>query len=333
MTPRQHVRVRRLGFTLIELLVVIAIIAILIGLLLPAVQKVREAAARMKCSNNLKQIGLGAMNYESAMGGLPPSAIDFDANAPSTLPFPAPMGTRPARSFLFTILPYIEQSNIQSGFDINVDWRALVNRALVGNPVPIYLCPSAGDPARTRSFTAPAIYGGGTVTGNVADYAVFNRVRSNINTATLLSATVKSSWDGATVPNATTPVVAITDGTSNTLLVMESAGGPAAYRLGRPFNAANTSDTQMWADHRNYAVFDGSDPATGASAQATTAAVGALQSKAINGTNDAEPYSFHTGGVNVLRCDGSVAFLRDSATVGLVAALITRSNGEVLTDY
>ena len=313
-------------------MVVIAIIAILIGLLLPAVQKVREAAARMKCSNNLKQIGLGSHNYESAFGGLPPSAIDFDGNAPSTLPFPKPKGTRPARSFLFGILPNIEQGNIQQTFDVTLDWREIVNRAVITNPIPIFYCPSAGDSTRTRSFTAPATYGGGTVLGTVTDYIVFNRVRSQVHAPSLLSATVNSSWNGATVPNADTPITTITDGTSNTVMLMEAAGGPTLYRLGKPVGG-NTSGTQMWPDHRNYSVFDGSDPATGESAQATSAAIGLLQSKAINGTNDEEPYGFHTGGINVLRCDGSVAFVRDSVTVGLVAALITRSHGEVLTDY
>jgi prepilin-type N-terminal cleavage/methylation domain-containing protein/prepilin-type processing-associated H-X9-DG protein len=321
---------RKKGFTLIELLVVIAIIAILIGLLLPAVQKVREAAARMKCSNNLKQMGLAAHNYENTYGGLPPTAIDFDSNAPSTLPFPAPMGNRLARSFHFMLLPYIEQGNIQSKYDPTLDWRELANRPLAASPIPIYLCPSAPGGDRTRSFSTSS-YGGGTVTCYVTDYLVFARTRSTINTATLLSATVNSSWSGATQPNVTTPFTSITDGTSNTVMLMEAAGGPQEYRLGKLYSTANTADTQSWADHRNYHIFDGTDPATGASDSAS--ATSGNRTLAVNGTNAAEPYAFHSGGINALRADGSVFFLRQSVTVGVVAALITRNNGEVLPDY
>jgi prepilin-type N-terminal cleavage/methylation domain-containing protein/prepilin-type processing-associated H-X9-DG protein len=319
------------AFTLIELLVVIAIIAVLIGLLLPAVQKVREAANRMSCQNHLRQIGLAIHNYENSMGGLPAAAIDFDSNAPATLPFPAPMGDRKARSLHFMLLPYIEQSNIQFRFDPNLDWRELVHRPLVRSAIPIYVCPSAGDKARTRSFGAPAQYGGGTVIGNVSDYKVFARNHSSINTTTLLSPRVNSGWSAALRPNIDTPFSAISDGTSNTAALFESAGGPQTYRLGRLFSTENTAATQMWADHRNYDIFNGTDPATGESG--TDPATTPLRTLAINGTNDSEPYGSHPGGLNFLRCDGSVTFLRQQTSIGIVAALITRGNGEVLPEY
>ncbi len=317
----------RRGFTLIELLVVIAIIAVLIGLLLPAVQKVREAAARTKCANNLKQFGLAAHNYASQAGGLPPASIDFDSNAPSTLPFPAPQNGRPVRSVHFLLLPFIEQGNIQNKFDVTKDWRDAVNRDLVANAIPIYLCPSAGGPGRTRSIT----HNGAPITGNVADYMAINRVRSGINTATLLSSSVNSSWNGALQPNAETKLEHVTDGTSNTALLFESAGGPQLYTNGKADSSvAQTSDTQMWADHRNYQNLDGCDPATGNSDYTTP---NTTRTKAVNCSNNAEIYAFHPGVAQFVRADGSVASLNESTPLGVVAALVTRSNGEVLPDY
>ncbi len=304
---------RRAGFTLIELLVVIAIIAILIGLLLPAVQKVREAAARAKCQNNLKQFGLAMHNYESTTGKMPRSR-PFDL-----------AGNR--MSWTIVVLDYIEQGNLAQLYNKTIAWNVGANVAAGRTVIPTFVCPSTPE-----GNTRMVVTGTGTaLDGNVmgpSDYIIMHRLRHRFYTANgLTNPSGTNDHDGPLNQNAETPILGITDGSSNTMLFMEDAARPNWYVVGRPQGSLlPRPEGYGWTDPDGGAgSMDGTDALTGAinGGSGTGRCV-------MTCNNDSEPYSFHTGGMNVCMADGSGRFIRSTIAAGTFAALLTAKAGDLV---
>ncbi len=304
---------RRTAFTLIELLVVIAIIAVLIGLLLPAVQKVREAAARLQCQNNLKQIALACANYEVAEGKYPPSNTT----------------AAPFHGWAALVLPYLEQGNVRNIYTLSANWYDPPNANARAASVKTFLCPSTPNGNRLGSS---AVVG---VPGSPFGGAAWDYTNVSVVAMPLLAylnypnpAGYGTIWRGV-MSSTGSRVADITDGMSNTLLFTEDAGRPDYFVKGRrvtdqtpPFGGAGNGVVTggVWADHQKGFGIEGT------SADGFTT-VGEC---AINCTNAYEVYAFHSGGANAALADGSVRFVRESMSVRTLAALTTRAGGEVL---
>jgi prepilin-type N-terminal cleavage/methylation domain-containing protein/prepilin-type processing-associated H-X9-DG protein len=354
------------GFTLIELLVVVAIIAVLIGLLLPAIQKVREAANRAKCSNNLKQIGIAFHNYHDSNQSFPNTfKLLQDADPTAHPDFAGKYGP----SAFVLILPYLEQESLYRQIDTNKSAFSSDNLPLhppnqlpdfVLNPaystaLPVFLCPSTPSGSPTADFSqalgnsitdfnlrlilAPPLILGRT------DYAPDAGLTADVpglNVRTAASII-------AAPPSPPVRITDVTDGASNTVMIVEDAGRPSWYSskglvtsgpaIGNYEAGPNGPTPQgggAWADPLNYIATHGSDPSgTGIAAGGGFRGIPqAPWSCAILCSNDSEIFAFHPGGCNALFGDGSVRFLQAGLSLNQLAALLSRAGGEVMNfDY
>jgi prepilin-type N-terminal cleavage/methylation domain-containing protein len=344
------------GFTLIELLVVIAIIAILIGLLLPAVQKVRAAAARMSCSNNLKQIGLALMNYESSNGQLPPaSQIPWWKSVQDKddfLDFTTPFGP----NWACIILPYLEQDNlykvgnvigypgvpvVQGQRPSNADqtWRTIVSTDLK-----VFQCPA--DPNNRQHYTDSIVPPGNWARGNygvTAGWEDYDHVANGGNKTTSQAGVMKGfSSSPMMSANYGCRLTDVVDGLSNTIMVGELRAGKSpldprgVWALGFPSSsivnagraAYNPTPNNTLGDSGN----DGDEIQTCFKFWNST--IGSLDGlgciKGGNLMTSGMSRSMHTGGVMACLGDGSVRFIMNSISEQTWCFLISKADGQVI---
>jgi prepilin-type N-terminal cleavage/methylation domain-containing protein len=318
---------RRCGFTLVELLVVIAIIGVLVALLLPAVQSAREAARRMQCTNNLKQLGLALHSFHDS-NKIFPAADDELVTSPS-------LSTLWKCNWTSNILPYIEQQALFQLYRFDRDWQDSSTNDAASGPIkkniPTFLCPSA--PTRN---TRPA----NSNRGN-ADYAATTEREfpnpflnayqasavstSDPNFIGVLGHNVLKSVSPPAVSLANRRMASITDGTSNTFLVAECAGRNTYWWMGK--RQPGTISNGPWANPAARIQVGGCDPSNPNYPSSNNVA----GPRAVNCINSKEIYAFHPSGACVVFADGSVRLVSANVDINTVYALLTRERGETVT--
>jgi prepilin-type N-terminal cleavage/methylation domain-containing protein/prepilin-type processing-associated H-X9-DG protein len=321
------------GFTLIELLVVIAIIAILIGLLLPAVQKVREAAARVKCQNCIKQLTLAMHNYHDAHQSLPMGTQGRNTQDPN---WAYPANDTPKRtSFIPYLMDYIEQSAVAAKYNFGVSWLNGTNATLInGLKTPNFDCPS--DTPQPGHPTFGDFKSNYAVNWGSWNYRQQGGPLNGVAPYNLGDQRGRSPF----FINVTYKLTDITDGTSNTLCFSEVLQSPWGTAL--PGNLFDRRG-RIWNDDSFCGQFSTriqpNDPRGDYCFCDPTLPLYPCDplSSSLTGTNAADGYmgarSRHSGGVNVSLCDGSVRFVRNEITAATWVALSTMANGDLPGDF
>jgi prepilin-type N-terminal cleavage/methylation domain-containing protein len=318
---------KQAAFTLVELLVVMAIIGILIALLLPAVQSAREAARRMQCANNLKQLGLSLLNFENSNKRLPPAAVTDTGGR-------AIFGNSNRSCFVF-LLPFMEEKATASLFTLGTatdsaarrNWENSVNQPMYQTTIAGLLCPSTPTNPRTCSGIASSAVA--YTNAAASDYAPYYQVDMGSPSAVALGlVTIGNPINSYPIleRNLWSYIKDVTDGMSKSLLFIEVAGLPQVYNSNwQPIiNSSGTLVTAeggAWADNQNAINLKGSS--------ADGLIIGGICP--FNCTNNVEAYSFHPGGINAVFGDGAVHFLNNSTSIQTMAAMVTRNNGESVT--
>jgi prepilin-type N-terminal cleavage/methylation domain-containing protein/prepilin-type processing-associated H-X9-DG protein len=319
---------RPLGFTLIELLVVIAIIAVLIALLLPAVQQVREAARLLQCKNNLKQIALAIHNY-------------YDSN--NCFPAARPSSS-PKYGHIVPLLPFLEQGTLANAFNVSVSlgFADAANQTAANTRMSVLWCPSnpVNKPSQLRqNSTTGKAYGafisnadGSIRTGWTTDYWVNHAI----------SAPTYALIGGSTAPDpilaGTAPTIPmVTDGLSNTTLSLEHAGYDVHYvkGVGMPMPSTDLTLDQpgVWGVWPSWCAFmvqgysnltPGTYPVSGLTPAGTACA--------INCNNGEGVFAFHPAGANAAMGDGSVRVLSQTMSVATLMYLVSRNGAEIIQE-
>ena len=300
-------RRRAQGFTLIELLVVIAIIAVLIGLLLPAVQQAREAARRAQCKNNLKQIGLALHNYADRVKVFPPaylSNIDAGGN-----------DLGPGWGWCSFLLPDLDQANLQRTINFNLDITNAANLVPRTTFITSFACPSDSAP---NTFAVSVDPNGNPLLPSVV-VAHANYIGVNGNNGVTGN---QATNDGAFLENQAFAPAAITDGLSNTFFISE--------------RSVNMSYTTWVGAITGAGVVDMRDPSPNAIEGSAALIVGHCGPHPPNNpmVTDADATSSgHTGGCHFLFGDGSVHFIGSLISLTVYDALASRATGEIIGEY
>jgi prepilin-type N-terminal cleavage/methylation domain-containing protein/prepilin-type processing-associated H-X9-DG protein len=338
--PRRCARPR--AFTLIELLVVISIIAVLIALLLPAVQSAREAARRIQCVNNLKQLGLALHNYNDVQGSLPPGRVW----APTPKPFPTIFAGAQNTTWFVMMLPQFEQQNLYNAFNFMLGSEGVPSNPVAGmfanttvsaTKISVFQCPSD----RANLFQINPGYAGGAFSGFKMTKGNYAASWGNTNWGAGMGGddTLKAAYRPSAFGHSNVTLAKVTDGTSNTVFIAEVLQGAELDIRGVMWSSVSGGATFMTRftpnaqkDYFNLA-FNGDQAPNDPGLFCVSEPV--QQLPCISGYSDSNAFggsrSRHPGGINTVMGDGSVRFVKNTINHEIWVGLNTIGGGEILS--